>query len=267
MFGISLTELTVIAAITLVVVGPQKLPGMLRTVGEYVRKLRRITTEVRQQTGIDDILRQEGIHGGLSELRGMLRGDLGITPARRALAPARREDPYPERVPIDKTREHPPEGPDAYGALPDDLVDDDAEVDATSEAPAPEPLAVSSEVAPSPATEAEPPPSATLPAPPPAPGQAMPTPPAPSSASPASTSPPRPSGAPPRPSSAPAAAGNRPPRPSAPPRPPLRPGAPPRPSAAPPGVPPPPVRPPPPPPPRAGGAPPRAEPAPTKKVS
>ncbi len=124
MFGISFTEIAVIATVALIVVGPQKLPGMLRTLGQWVRKLRRLTTEVRQQTGIDDLLRQEGLQGGLTELRSLVRGGGGYTPP-----PYRPpvNDPYQERVEIDRTREYPPEGPDAYGALPDDLVVDDGE--------------------------------------------------------------------------------------------------------------------------------------------
>jgi sec-independent protein translocase protein TatB len=121
-FGISFTEIAVIALVTLIVVGPHKLPGMLRTVGEWVGKLRRLTSEVRAQTGIDDILRQEGIDGGLGELRGMLRGDLGVS--QRTSRTRSAGDPYPDAIEIDRYREYPPEGPDAYGALPDDLVDD-----------------------------------------------------------------------------------------------------------------------------------------------
>lgn len=127
MFGISFTEIAMIAIVALIVVGPQKLPGMLRTVGEWIQKLRRMTTEVRAQTGIDEILREEGIQGGISELRNLLRGDLG--PAARG-QPARRsevvEDPYKASVEDDRLREYPPEGADAFGALPDDLCGDDA---------------------------------------------------------------------------------------------------------------------------------------------
>ncbi len=123
MFGISLSEIALIAVVALVVVGPQKLPGMLRTLGQWMGKLRRLTTEVRAQTGIDDILREEGIDGGLTELRGILRGDLRA--AGRLAYSESRADPYPESVEEDLFREYPPEGADAYGALPDDLVDDD----------------------------------------------------------------------------------------------------------------------------------------------
>jgi sec-independent protein translocase protein TatB len=121
-FGISFTEIAVIALVALIVVGPHKLPGMLRTLGEWIGKLRRLTSEVRAQTGIDDILRQEGIEGGLGELRSVLRGDLGVSQrtSRTRLA----ADPYPDAMEIDRYREYPPEGADAYGALPDDLVDD-----------------------------------------------------------------------------------------------------------------------------------------------
>lgn len=131
MFGISFTEIAVILVIALVVVGPDKLPKMMRTLGEWTAKLRRLTTEVRVQTGIDDVLREEGIEGGLSELRGMLRGDLDtIGRDLRNLQSRRRwdADPY-ENIEPDRFREYPLEGPDSYGALPDDLVDEDEDLD------------------------------------------------------------------------------------------------------------------------------------------
>ena len=145
MFGISLTELALIAVVTLIVVGPQKLPKMLRTVGEWIAKLRRLTTEVRAQTGIDDILRQDGIDGGLSELRSILRGDLSNVGPRnfspRAAIAAAAADPYPEAIELDRTREYPPEGADASGALPDDLVDDGTEPEPELAPPEPETVA------------------------------------------------------------------------------------------------------------------------------
>ena len=76
MFGVSVTEIAMIAIVALVIVGPHKLPGMLRTLGQSIRKLRLFTTEMRAQTGIDEILREEGIQGGLTELRSLLHGDL-----------------------------------------------------------------------------------------------------------------------------------------------------------------------------------------------
>ncbi|MCC6901376.1 MAG: twin-arginine translocase subunit TatB [Polyangiaceae bacterium] len=126
MFGVSLSELALIAVVALIVVGPQKLPAMLRSLGEWVRKIRTMTTQVRAQTGIDEILRQEGIDGGISELRNLIRGDLAaLTYARTHVnEPAPAYDPYESAVELDRTREYPLEGVDAGGALADDLWDE-----------------------------------------------------------------------------------------------------------------------------------------------
>ncbi len=136
-FGFSFGELMVICVVALVAVGPKKLPGMLHTLGQWLRKIRNLTSEVRTQTGIDELLRSEGLHGGLNELRGLLRGAHvnPFEPPRHDPLPARVpiEDPY-ANLDIDVSREYPLEGADSYGALPDDLLDDDT---VKSESPAP----------------------------------------------------------------------------------------------------------------------------------
>jgi sec-independent protein translocase protein TatB len=141
-FGFSFSEVVLIGVVALVAVGPQRLPGMLRNFGTWMRKLRKMTTDVRQQTGIDEMLRSEGLHGGLNELRSLMRGAgsfpiPGAPPAPRSIPFAPPEDPY-ANLDIDVSREYPPEGPDAKGALPDDLVvaADDGPV-AVEEAPRP----------------------------------------------------------------------------------------------------------------------------------
>jgi len=135
-FGFSFGELLLICVVALVAVGPKKLPGMLHTLGQWLRKLRNLTSEVRSQTGIDELLRAEGLHGGLNELRGLLRGGHSnpFEAPRPVVAPVQVpiEDPY-ANLDIDVSREYPLEGADSYGALPDDLLDDDP---ATSESPA-----------------------------------------------------------------------------------------------------------------------------------
>ena len=129
-----------ICVVALIAVGPKKLPGMLHSLGQFLRKMRNMTNDVRNQTGIDQLLRAEGLHGGLNELRGLLRVNHGLsfdpphvsTPT--AIEPPNAEptvptpmmhapidDPY-AHMDIDSTREYPPEGADAYGALPDDLL-------------------------------------------------------------------------------------------------------------------------------------------------
>jgi Tat protein translocase TatB subunit len=77
--GVSFSEIVMIAIVALVVVGPRRLPEILGQMGRWVAKIRRMTTEVRKQTGIDEILREEGISGGINELRATSSG----TPRRR----------------------------------------------------------------------------------------------------------------------------------------------------------------------------------------
>lgn len=113
-----MSELAVIAVVALIFVGPQRLPGLLRTAGEWIGKLRRLTTEVRAQTGIDEILREEGIDG-VRELRSLLRGEVGNrnwggkSPVYEGAAEPQLSDEYPV------------EGADAGNALPDDLWNPD----------------------------------------------------------------------------------------------------------------------------------------------
>jgi len=142
-FGFSFSELLMICVVALIAVGPKKLPGMLHSLGQFIRKMRNMTNDVRNQTGIDNLLRAEGLHGGLNELRGLLRVNHGLsfdspftptTPAApgepvvmaepnqpAAVATTPIDDPY-AHIEIDTTREYPPEGADSYGALPDDLL-------------------------------------------------------------------------------------------------------------------------------------------------
>jgi sec-independent protein translocase protein TatB len=128
-FGVSFPEFLVLGTVALLVLGPDKLPGMLRTLGQWLAKLRKLTTEVRYQSGIDDVLRAEGLDGGLSELRGLMRGGLSgsvLSHAAAAVQPANNSTPahrtHLDHFIPDPSREYPPEGADAYGALPEDLL-------------------------------------------------------------------------------------------------------------------------------------------------
>jgi sec-independent protein translocase protein TatB len=140
-FGVSFPELLVLGTVALLVLGPDKLPGMLRTLGQWIAKLRRLTTEVRYQSGIDEVLRAEGFDGGLNELRSIMRGG-GSSPGPRQGQAYKSPPPVEQFIP-DKSREYPVEGPDAYGALPEDLLPG-----ATPEAPA---LPAPAEATPAPA--------------------------------------------------------------------------------------------------------------------
>jgi sec-independent protein translocase protein TatB len=136
----SLGEIMVLLIVGIVVVGPKNLPSMMRTAGQWVTRLRRMSTDLRSQSGIDDLIRHEGLEKEIAELRSLARMnvvDTLITPALGAIpaAGARDRAPYnssaavaPElgralefhpSAPL-REREYPLAGCDAYGALADD---------------------------------------------------------------------------------------------------------------------------------------------------
>ena len=60
MFDVSASELLVIGAVALIVIGPKELPGVLRMVGQTVGKLKRMAGDFRQQ--FDDAMREADLH-------------------------------------------------------------------------------------------------------------------------------------------------------------------------------------------------------------
>lgn len=60
MFDVGWSELVVIGVVALVVIGPKELPGVIRTVGKAVGKLRTMAGEFRGQ--FDDAMREADLH-------------------------------------------------------------------------------------------------------------------------------------------------------------------------------------------------------------
>jgi sec-independent protein translocase protein TatB len=131
-FGLSLGEILMLLIVGIVVVGPRRLPDLMRTAGKWVGKIRRMSVELRAQSGIDDLIRQEGLERELHELRSLSRSNVLnslMTPMASALSTAAprlpassatpRPPSEPRLVPL-REREYPTLGCDAYGALPDD---------------------------------------------------------------------------------------------------------------------------------------------------
>lgn len=63
MFDISFSELVVIGIVGLIVIGPERLPSVARTLGKYVGRMRRFINNVKHD--IDRELRQEEIRQAL----------------------------------------------------------------------------------------------------------------------------------------------------------------------------------------------------------
>lgn len=147
MFGLSLAEIAVLAVVGLVVVGPRKLPALMRQAGMWVGKLRRMSVELRSQSGIDDLIRQEGLEREIAQLRNLSRVNVidtvmsavsasessstraserfrpTATPSAAVSGP--RAPVEASRLPVAydeplRSREVPVLGCDHYGALPDD---------------------------------------------------------------------------------------------------------------------------------------------------
>lgn len=98
MFGIGVPELVLIAIVALVVVGPRNLPGTLRAVGSAIREFRRVSRELREQAGFDEVV------------------DEVTRPLREGLSGVEAEV---LREHIDLATEYPDAGPDDYNALPE----------------------------------------------------------------------------------------------------------------------------------------------------
>jgi sec-independent protein translocase protein TatB len=153
-FGLSFGELMVLLIVAVVVLGPKELPRYLRKAGQFAGQLRRMASDMRQKSGIDEVLRTEGIDRDLAEIRRLARGELGgvatamrsvtdaVRPGMGALTARPAEAPPPSSMPrhpeaapidaypaaqpavpspspVDREREYPREGADSYGALPD----------------------------------------------------------------------------------------------------------------------------------------------------
>ena len=133
-FGLSFMEIVVLLLVAVVVIGPRELPAMLRTAGRWVTKLRRMAFDMREQSGIDDILRNEGLEKDIQQLRALLRKGtvldaLAIDIDEEIARGTRKQRPQRAKGTVsaqdDSTdewdREYPTAGVDAYGLTPEDM--------------------------------------------------------------------------------------------------------------------------------------------------
>jgi sec-independent protein translocase protein TatB len=125
-FGLGFGELVVVLLVAVVVLGPRELPRYMRLAGQWAGRLRRMAFDMRQKSGIDEVLRAEGFDRDLAEIRKLARGELdGVVAAVRSVPEATRAadvpaSPYAQTqvfAAVAEGREYPAEGPDAYGAV------------------------------------------------------------------------------------------------------------------------------------------------------
>lgn len=116
MFDIGWTELLVIACVAIIVVGPKDLPRMLRTLGQTIGKMRKMSREFQstfndalreaeQQADIADMKKQVEAAANfnpLGDLKKSIEGDAAgktETPKTAASAEQPSETPPPEKTP------------------------------------------------------------------------------------------------------------------------------------------------------------------------
>lgn len=103
-----------LVVVALVVVGPRQLPSLLRTLGQLIGRLRRVAVDLRAESGIDEILRAEGLDVEIDNFRRLASGALpldtdpyaslkaaGTSPAPPASIPSNGAEP--DRLPTEGT--------------------------------------------------------------------------------------------------------------------------------------------------------------------
>src|SRR5439155_13243544 len=127
--GLSFGEIVVLAVIALVVIGPKDLPKLLRAAGRLVGQARRAISDVKRETGLDEVLRGdfrdlERLADHIEDL-GPYRGDAPRETGANGLTPGGEPPGF-------RTREYPPIGADSALLLPEDA---DVYPDTTPNAP------------------------------------------------------------------------------------------------------------------------------------
>jgi sec-independent protein translocase protein TatB len=109
MFDIGWSELLVIAAVAIIVVGPKDLPRMLRTFGKTMGQVRRTANDFKRQ--FDEALREAEREAGLEDAKKQITAAAKpLTDAKKDIDATMRaaEKPIPASTPEpDKTGDHP----------------------------------------------------------------------------------------------------------------------------------------------------------------
>lgn len=114
-FGLSFGEFVVIAIVALVVVGPKNLPTLLRSVAQWLARVRRMASDIRAESGIDEALELESLRAEIRRLRNLTSVESLIEEPETAAKPR----PQLGAIPAPE-KEYPPIGVDSYGAISED---------------------------------------------------------------------------------------------------------------------------------------------------
>lgn len=111
--GFSFGELVVLAVLALIVIGPKDLPKLLRTAGRTIGQIKRVVSDVRKETGLDEVLR-----GDFEDLVRLADHIERLDETKEE--PAQLDLPNIEDEKARREREYPRIGADNYGMLAED---------------------------------------------------------------------------------------------------------------------------------------------------
>lgn len=149
MFGISMWELVLVGLVLFLVVGPSKLPGLAKSIGQGIRDLRRSLNEVKGTVDKDDefVKAVKEARQSVAEAREAVRSIFDDDESVRQAAEAE-EDPAPRPVPRGRPLVRParPPAPLAAGGGPGPALSESSTPAAFGE-PAPQESSSASEAA------------------------------------------------------------------------------------------------------------------------
>ena len=98
MLGLGFGEIFVVAIVLLVAVGPKRLPTLMRAVGKALREFRKGAFELRQASGIDQMMNEdlESIRRPLKEIRPSLHALSQEKPLETTATPVQGSSEEPE---------------------------------------------------------------------------------------------------------------------------------------------------------------------------
>lgn len=113
--GFSFGELVVLALVALIVIGPKDLPKMLRAAGRTIGSLKRLVSDVRRETGLDEVLR-----GDFQDLERLADHIERLDDGKPEESAEKLSLPNVEDEKARREREYPRIGADSYALLPED---------------------------------------------------------------------------------------------------------------------------------------------------
>ena len=139
MFDIGFPELALVSVVALLVLGPERLPETLRSLGLWLGRLRRsfarVKTEIEREIGMDEVRRQLHNEAVMEQMKQIERDARGMEADLRALEPAATNGPVGgQAAEPEAPCEPPPAAASAAGATVPEQADDGPA--ATAAAPA-----------------------------------------------------------------------------------------------------------------------------------